>query len=126
MARSPHIPRQNLGLTGSFMLEVSESPYQPLKHETLLENYIQVLVITDLLKPQDKIVSTYVRRFDHGYPTPSLERKGALEQALLYLKGKDILSQGRFGAWKYKAGNQDHRYVSKHIIRSVIPERYYC
>ena len=93
----------------SLMLEVSESSYKPVKHETLLEDSIQGLINTSLLAPEDEIVSTYVRRFDHGYPTPSVERNGVLAEALPYLRSKDILSRGRFGAWKYEVGNQDHR-----------------
>lgn len=91
------------------MLEVSESSYKPVNHETLLEDCIKGMVATDLLDPEDEIVSTYSRRFDHGYPTPSLERNGVLEKALPYLQDKYILSRGRFGAWKYEVGNQDHR-----------------
>ena len=91
------------------MLEVSESSYKPVKHETLLEDCLQGLINTSLLDSEDEIVSTYVRRFDHGYPTPSVERNGALAEALPYLQSKDILSRGRFGAWKYEVGNQDHR-----------------
>ncbi|RYO98956.1 hypothetical protein DL764_006947 [Monosporascus ibericus] len=88
----------------SIMLEVSESSYKPVKHETLLADCIQGLVNTNLLEPEDEIVSTYIRRFDHGYPTPSLERNGALVEALPYLQGKDILSRGRFGAWNFMQG----------------------
>ncbi|OAQ75006.1 UDP-galactopyranose mutase [Purpureocillium lilacinum] len=93
----------------SIMLEVSGSVYKPVNHETLLQDCITGLVANDLVLPEDEIVSTYLRRFDHGYPTPSLERDGLLEQALPYLQTKDILSRGRFGAWKYEVGNQDHR-----------------
>jgi hypothetical protein len=66
------------------MLEVSESSYKPVNHETLLEDCIQGLINTSLLDSEDEIVSTYVRRFDHGYPTPSVERNGALKEALPY------------------------------------------
>jgi hypothetical protein len=91
------------------MLEVSESSYKPVNHDTLLEDCIKGLINTELLEPSDEIVSTYVRRFDHGYPTPSLERNGALAEVLPYLQEKNIYSRGRFGAWKYEVGNQDHR-----------------
>ncbi|KAF5580663.1 UDP-galactopyranose mutase [Fusarium pseudoanthophilum] len=95
----------------SIMLEISESSYKPVNQATLLEESIQGLINTDLLKPEDEIVSTYVRRFDHGYPTPTLERDAALSEALPYLYDKDILSRGRFGAWKYEVGNQDHSFM---------------
>jgi hypothetical protein len=92
------------------MLEVSESSYKPVDHEKLLENCVNGLISTELLLPEDEIVSTYLRRFDHGYPTPTLERNDALEEILPYLQDMNILSRGRFGSWKYEVGNQDHRY----------------
>ncbi|RAQ56886.1 hypothetical protein COH20_000951 [Aspergillus flavus] len=99
-------------LTGtSIMLEVSESSYKTVNHNTLLADSVQGLINTDLLKPDDEVVSTYVCRFDHGYPTPSLERYGAMTNILIYLQEKDILSQGRFGSWKYGVGNQDHSFM---------------
>ncbi|KAM0819322.1 putative FAD/NAD(P)-binding domain-containing protein [Seiridium cardinale] len=95
----------------SIMLEVSESSYKPVNHDTLLEDCIKGLINTELLEPSDEIVSTYVRRFDHGYPTPSLERNDALAEVLPYLQEKNIYSRGRFGAWKYEVGNQDHSFM---------------
>jgi hypothetical protein len=64
-----------------------------------------------MIKPDDEIVSTYHRRFDHGYPTPSLEREGVLTKLLPALQAKDILSRGRFGSWRYEVGNQDHSFM---------------
>lgn len=98
------------------MLEVSESSHKAINQDTLLADSIQGLISTELLKPEDKIVSTYVCRFDHGCPTPSLERNGALTEILPYLQDKDILSRGRFGSWKYEVGNQDHRSVSPYLF----------
>ncbi|KAK8104926.1 hypothetical protein PG999_008285 [Apiospora kogelbergensis] len=95
----------------SVMLEVSESAYKPVRHATLLADCLAGLVSTQLLAPGDEVVSTYVRRFDHGYPTPSVERDAALAEALPYLQDKGILSRGRFGAWKYEVGNQDHSFM---------------
>ncbi|KAF5982820.1 UDP-galactopyranose mutase [Fusarium coicis] len=95
----------------SIILEVSESSYKPVNQATILEESIKGLINTDLLKPEYEIVSTYVRRFDHGYPTPTLERDAALSEALPYLYDQDILSRGRFGAWKYEVGNQDHSFM---------------
>jgi hypothetical protein len=64
-----------------------------------------------MIKSDDEIVSTYHRRFDHGYPTPSLEREGVLTKLLPALQQKDILSRGRFGSWRYEVGNQDHSFM---------------
>ena len=95
----------------SIMLEVSESSMKPVDNENLLKECIQGLVNTDMLKPTDEIVSTYHRRFDHGYPTPTLEREGALKQLLPALLEKGIHSRGRFGSWRYEVGNQDHSFM---------------
>ena len=108
----------------SIMLEVSESSMKPVNHESLLADSIQGLVNTEMLRPDDEIVSTYHRRFDHGYPTPSLERDGVLKELLPNLQNRDILSRGRFGSWKYEVGNQDHSFMlgveaADHIVNGA-------
>ena len=89
------------------MLEVSESSMKPVDHANLLKDSVQGLINTHMIKPTDEIISTYHRRFDHGYPTPALERDGVLKELLPKLQAKDIFSRGRFGSWKYEVGNQD-------------------
>jgi len=95
----------------SIMLEVSESSLKPVDQKNMLKDCIQGLINTEMIKPDDEIVSTYHRRFDHGYPTPSLEREGVLSELLPALQAKDILSRGRFGSWRYEVGNQDHSFM---------------
>ncbi|KAE8215562.1 hypothetical protein CF327_g1166 [Tilletia walkeri] len=96
----------------SLMMEVSESHLKPVNMQTILEETIKGCIATSLMKPEDEIVSTYHRRFDHGYPTPSLGRDAALDSVLPTLVDEyDILSRGRFGSWKYEVGNQDHSFM---------------
>ncbi|KAH8596838.1 hypothetical protein B0O99DRAFT_618751 [Bisporella sp. PMI_857] len=109
----------------SIMLEVSESSLKPVDHENLLKESIQGLINTEMIKPDDEIVSTYHRRFDHGYPTPSLEREGVLKDLLPKLQEKDIYSRGRFGSWRYEVGNQDHSFMlgveaADHIVNGAV------
>ena len=106
------------------MLEVSESSMKPVDNASLLQDCIRGLVATEMLKPADEIVSTYHRRFDHGYPTPTLEREGVLKQLLPKLQEKDIYSRGRFGSWRYEVGNQDHSFMlgveaADHIVNGA-------
>jgi len=108
----------------SIMLEVSESSMKPVNQETLMADSIAGLINTEMLKPTDEIVSTYHRRFDHGYPTPSLEREGVLTQLLPKLQALDIYSRGRFGSWRYEVGNQDHSFMlgveaADHIVNGA-------
>lgn len=95
----------------SIMLEVSESSMKPVDQANLLRDSIQGLINTEMIRPDDEIVSTYHRRFDHGYPTPTLEREGVLKQLLPALQDRDIWSRGRFGSWRYEVGNQDHSFM---------------
>jgi len=95
----------------SIMLEVSESSLKPVDEKNMLKDCIQGLINTEMIKPNDEIVSTYHRRFDHGYPTPSLEREGVLTKLLPALQAQDIWSRGRFGSWRYEVGNQDHSFM---------------
>jgi hypothetical protein len=93
------------------MLEVSQSPLKPVDEANILKDCIQGLINTEMIKPDDEIVSTYHRKFDHGYPTPTLEREGVLKELLPKLQAMDIWSRGRFGSWRYEVGNQDHSFM---------------
>lgn len=95
----------------SIMLEVSESWIKPVEQSTLLTDCIQGLINVDLAHPRDEVVSTYLRRFERGYPTPTLERDGILKKLLPKLYDKDILSRGRFASFKYEVANQDHSFM---------------
>lgn len=106
------------------MLEVSESSMKPVDNENMLRDSIQGLINTSMLNPEDEIVSTYHRRFDHGYPTPTLEREGVLKDLLPALEKKGIYSRGRFGSWRYEVGNQDHSFMlgveaADHIVNGA-------
>ncbi|KAL7274449.1 hypothetical protein RUND412_002642 [Rhizina undulata] len=94
----------------SLMMEISQSSMKPLDEANLLRDTVQGCINTSLLSADAEVVSTYHRRFDHGYPTPSLERDGVLKQLLPRLQALDIYSRGRFGSWKYEVGNQDHSF----------------
>lgn len=108
----------------SVMVEVSESVLKPVDQTTIFAECMRGLVATSLLRPDDEIVSTYARRFEHGYPTPTLEREGVLKQLLPKLQEKGIYSRGRFGSWRYEVGNQDHSFMlgveaADHIVNGA-------
>ncbi|KKA29120.1 hypothetical protein TD95_005407 [Thielaviopsis punctulata] len=107
----PESAEAKAGPYWSIMLEVSESTMKPVDHKTVLEECIRGLVNTEMIQPGDEIVSTYHRCFEHGYPTPSLEREDGLKVILPKLQDMDIYSRGRFGSWRYEVGNQDHSFM---------------
>lgn len=109
----------------SIMLEMSQSSMKAVDEKNLLKDCIQGLINTEMLNPEDEIVSTYHRRFHHGYPTPTLEREGVLRELLPKLQNMDIYSRGRFGSWRYEVGNQDHSFMlgveaADHIVNGAV------
>lgn len=93
----------------SLMFEVSESDMKPVgSKEEIRRETIQGAIATKLIAPETEIVSIYYKRLARGYPTPSLERDNGVVEGLKVLREKDVWSRGRFGAWKYEVGNQDH------------------
>jgi hypothetical protein len=54
------------------------------------------------------VVSNYYHAVPYSYPIPTLGRDRALTALQPALKKQQILSRGRFGAWRYEIGNMDH------------------
>lgn len=92
----------------SLMFEVSESREKPVNSRTIVDEVIDGAMNTKLIDPDDEIVSIWHKKLDHGYPVPTLDRDNVLDEVLHFLKAKDVYSRGRFGGYKYEAGNQDH------------------
>lgn len=92
----------------SLMCEVSESPAKPVDASKVVEQTLDGALATGLIESSERIVHTWTRRLEYGYPTPSLERDRALEFLTPSLENLGVYSRGRFGAWKYEVSNQDH------------------
>jgi len=93
----------------SLMAEVSHSPHRPVvEPDRLADQVIEGLKATRLLPEQPEIVSLWQRHAPYAYPVPTLGRDEALAAILPELERRGIYSRGRFGAWKYEVGNQDH------------------
>jgi protoporphyrinogen oxidase len=94
----------------SLLCETSYSEFKPVDGKTIVDDTIQGLINSGMIKEQDKhdIVDTWVYHADYSYPTPSVERDGILAQAIPFLESHGIYSRGRFGMWKYEVSNTDH------------------
>jgi hypothetical protein len=74
-----------------------------------------------ILDARDRIVSRWQKSVSHGYPVPMLNRDAILDEVLPFLRGLGIYSRGRFGAWKYEVGNQDHSFMQGvEVIENII------
>lgn len=96
------------GETWSLMAEVSESPKKPVDQARVIESVLAGAKATRLMRPDEKVLSVWHQRLEHGYPTPSLRRDEAISALLPPLMARNVWSRGRFGAWKYEVSNQDH------------------
>jgi protoporphyrinogen oxidase len=94
----------------SLLAEISHSEFKPENRDTVVEQTIQGMINTQLLQEGDRkdIVDATLIERDYTYPTPSVERDGALAVLHPWLESHDIYSRGRFGAWRYEVGNMDH------------------
>jgi hypothetical protein len=94
----------------SLLTETTYSASRPLPPGDFVQAVLDGLVAEGILEPSDlsKVVTTYLIHAAHAYPIPSIDRDEALAVIQPYLESKEIYSRGRFGAWKYEIGNQDH------------------
>jgi protoporphyrinogen oxidase len=107
---SPHnVPHP--GRQWSLIAEVSESVDKPVDRAGVVGQTIDGLKAARLIEPQAAIETIWHRRLEHGYPTPFLGRDAVLDRIEPDLRSMNILSRGRFGAWKYEVGNMDHSFM---------------
>ncbi|HEY1686034.1 MAG TPA: FAD-dependent oxidoreductase [Tepidisphaeraceae bacterium] len=94
----------------SLLCETSYSEHKPVDGNKIVDDTIQGLINSGLLKQEDRkdICDTWTYHADYSYPTPSVERDGILSEVIPYLEKQDIYSRGRFGMWKYEVSNTDH------------------
>jgi protoporphyrinogen oxidase len=93
----------------SFLCEVATPGGTPLHKESELASRVLAdLRQSGLLDFSPEQAHVFHLKADYGYPIPSLARDAALGEILPALEAQRIYSRGRFGAWKYEAGNMDH------------------
>ncbi|MGH7801607.1 MAG: protoporphyrinogen/coproporphyrinogen oxidase [Thermodesulfobacteriota bacterium] len=105
-----NVPEGRINTYSSMLCEVSYSEFKGNNKETIVENTIQGLVNTGMIKDREKklIISKHLMDVEYSYPIPTLERDKALRTIQPFLMERGIYSRGRFGAWKYEIGNMDH------------------
>jgi len=106
----------------SLMCEVSESAEKPVDASSVVRDTIDGLISSGILDDEGRVLHTWSRRVEHGYPTPTKNRDAVLNKILPELYSEKILSRGRFGGWRYEVGNMDHSFMqgfeaAAHIIK---------
>ncbi|KAK7957688.1 UDP-galactopyranose mutase [Apiospora saccharicola] len=94
----------------SIMLEVSESTYKPVRHETLLADCIRGLVATELLAPRTRLSApTSAASTTATRPRASSATGPWRRRCRIFAKGGFVA--GEVWGWKYEVGNQDHSFM---------------
>jgi len=95
----------------SLMCEVSESPWKPVQRDQLSKQVVEGALNARLIEDPARIVSLWQRRAEYGYPIPATGRDKALATLVPFFESFDVYTRGRFGLWRYEAGNQDHAFM---------------
>lgn len=106
-----NVPDPASGTYWSLLAETSESDFKIVDRSAIVEQTIQGLLNTRLIRSRNQVASTWCYTAEHGYPTPSLERDDLLRTIEPALAQAGIASRGRFGAWRYEVSNQDHSFM---------------
>jgi protoporphyrinogen oxidase len=111
---SPHnVPRGEVDRYSSLLCETSYSGYKIVEKGTIIEDTVEGLLATGMIDEPEvpKIVSRFLIDIPYSYPVPTLSRDRALAVIQPFLEARGVYSRGRFGAWKYEAGNMDHSFM---------------
>jgi hypothetical protein len=106
---SPNNTANSTGQT-ALMTETSFSDYEQKNLGGATDSCIQGLLNTKLVSEDElkKLETTWEMKVPYAYPIPCLQRDASLRILQPYLEDKHIYARGRFGGWKYEAGNMDH------------------
>nr|CAB3262227.1 uncharacterized protein LOC100178869 [Phallusia mammillata] len=95
----------------SLLVEVSGGPLKTVSEATIVDDVIREACSVGLLQESDEIVSIHLTEMTHGYPLPTIASTEKIDEALGWLKSKDVWSRGRFGGFKYEVGDLDHCFI---------------
>jgi len=103
-----NVPDADTARYSSYLTETAYSDHRPLARSGLEERVRRALRETGLADPDARVVSTHAIDIEYAYPVPTRSRDAALAVVQRWLLERRIYSRGRFGAWRYEAGNMDH------------------
>jgi len=97
----------------SLMCETTYSSHKPVDSAGIVESTLRGLADSGMIEDglKELVASSYLIDIPYSYPVPTLGRDRALAMIQPYLESRSVYSRGRFGAWKYEAGNMDHSFM---------------
>lgn len=103
-----NVPDADTARYSAYMTETSHSKYKHEERAGLEERVEQGLRASGVVEGRPEVASAHVVNIDYAYPVPTVKRDEALRTIQPWLMSNGIYSRGRFGAWRYEAGNMDH------------------
>jgi protoporphyrinogen oxidase len=103
-----NVPDADTARYCSYMTEVSYSKHKHEDRDGLEDRVEAGLRAAGVIEGRPRVVSAHVENIDYAYPVPTVSRDEALRTIQPWLMSNSIYSRGRFGAWRYEAGNMDH------------------
>ena len=94
--------------TWSLMCEVGAGRETAFSPQAVVDGVLEGCRAAELVPPGIEPVSRWHRHVPYAYPAPFVGRDELLRPVHEALHSLGIRSRGRFGAWKYEVGNQDH------------------
>jgi UDP-galactopyranose mutase len=103
-----NVPGSDTARYSAYMTETAFSAHKPVDRDGLEHRVEQALRTAGVIAGTPPVASLHVETIDYAYPVPTLGRDEALRTLQPWLMDHGIYSRGRFGAWRYEAGNMDH------------------
>jgi protoporphyrinogen oxidase len=103
-----NVPGADTGRYCAYMTETAFSAHKPVQRDGLERRVEAGLRAAGVVDGRPPVASLHVEQIDYAYPVPTLGRDRALAAIQPWLMEHGIYSRGRFGAWRYEAGNMDH------------------
>ncbi|MBI4064481.1 MAG: FAD-dependent oxidoreductase [Elusimicrobia bacterium] len=107
--------------TSCFYVEFARWAHQSFNYEKMLNHTLAALRHFGWMRPEDKVVMTHWNRIDPAYVVFTKERRAFLPQAFRFLEANNIISTGRYGAWKYSFMEEailDGKAAAEKILKS--------
>ncbi len=122
-----NVPESDTGRFCAYMTETAYSDQLPVPREGLEQRVEAALRASGVIAGRPAVASIHVEDIPYAYPVPTVGRDRALRAIQPWLMERGIYSRGRFGAWRYEAGNMDHSVkmgvdVARHLLSSAPEE----
>lgn len=85
----------------SFYVEFARKPGEDFDYKGMLARTLSAMRSFGWMRPKDELVVEHWNRIEPAYVVYTHERRAFIQAVMKFLEDNNILSIGRYGAWKY-------------------------